>query len=123
VEDGGSRFVGFLKVEGKVERPVVEVVGVDEGLVDGEAVFGAMSVAGVAGFGIEADLVAGGVVGVELLEQALVRPGFTVGIVVGNEAERGLGVVAGKRGDEGEDVVAEVAGEGLLILRIRDRGL
>lgn len=34
VEDGGSRFVGFFRIEGEVEGPVVEVVGVDEGLVD-----------------------------------------------------------------------------------------
>ncbi len=36
-----------------MEGPVVEVVGVDEGLVDGEAVFGEV---GVAGFGIEVGL-------------------------------------------------------------------
>ena len=74
MEDGGSRFVGFLGIEGEVERPVVEVVGVGEGLVDGQAVFGEVGVAGVTGFGIEADLVAGVVVGVELLEEALVGP-------------------------------------------------
>jgi len=68
MEDGSSRFVGFLQIKREVEGPVVEVVGVDEGLVDGETVFRDMGVAGVAGFGIEADLVAGGVVGVELLE-------------------------------------------------------
>ena len=39
MEDGCSGFVGFLKIEGEVERPVVEVVGVDEGLVDGQSVF------------------------------------------------------------------------------------
>ena len=44
-EDGGSRFVRFFKIEGKVERPVVEVVGVDEGMVDGEAVSGEVGVA------------------------------------------------------------------------------
>ncbi len=92
-------------------------------MVDRKAVFGEVGVAGVAGFGIEADLVAGGVVGVELLEETLVGPEFTVGIVMSDEAEGGLGVVAGERGDEGEDVVAEVAGEGGLILRIRDFGL
>jgi hypothetical protein len=51
-----------------------------------------VGVAGVAGFGIEADLVAGGVVGVELLEQALVRPRFAVAVVGGDEAEGGFGV-------------------------------
>ena len=35
VEDGSSRFVGFFGIEGEVEGPVVEVVGVDEGLVEG----------------------------------------------------------------------------------------
>ena len=88
-----------------------------------KAVVGDMGVAGVAGFGIEADLVAGGVVGVELLEEALVGPGFAVGVVVGDEAERGFGVVAGEGGDEGEDVVAEVAGEGLLVFGVGDFGL
>ena len=72
MKDRSPRLVGFLGIEGEVEGPVVEVVGVDEGLVDGEAVFGEVGVAGVAGFGIKADLVAGGVVGVELLEEALV---------------------------------------------------
>jgi len=120
VEDGGSRFVRFFKIEGEVERPVVEVVGVNEGLVDGEAVFGEVGVTGVAGFGIEADLAAGRVVGVKLLEEALVRPEFAVAVVMGDEAERGLGVVAGERGDEGEYVVAEVALEGGFILGIGD---
>ena len=49
MEDGGAGFVGFFQIEREVEGPVVEVVGVDEGLVDGEAVFGEV---GVAGFGI-----------------------------------------------------------------------
>ena len=71
MEDWRPRFVGFFGIEGEVEGPVVEVIGVDEGLVDGQAVFGNVGVAGVAGFGIEADLVAGGVVGVELLKEAL----------------------------------------------------
>ena len=119
MEDRRSRFVGFLVVEGEVEGPVVEVIGVDEGLVDRQAIFGAMGVAGVAGFGIEADLVAGGVVGIELLEETLVGPELAVAVVVGDEAEGGLGVVAGKRGDEGEDVVAEVAGKSSLTLRVR----
>ena len=123
MKDGCAGFVGFFQIERELDRPVVKVVGVDECLVDGESVFGDMGMARVAGFGIEADLVAGGVVGVELLEQALVGPELAVAVVVGDEAEGGLGVVAGKRGDEGEDVVAEVAGEGLLILRIRDFGL
>lgn len=48
VKDGSSRFVGFLQVEREVQRPVVEVVGIDEGLVDGGAVFGNVGVAGVA---------------------------------------------------------------------------
>ena len=69
VEDWGSRLIGFLQIESKAKRPIIEVVGVDESLMDGEAVFGNMGVAGVAGFGVEADLVAGGVVGVELLEE------------------------------------------------------
>ena len=123
MKDGCAGFVGFFQIERELDRPVVKVVGVDECLVDGESVFGDMGMARVAGFGIEADLVTGGVVGVELLEQALVGPELAVAVVVGDEAEGGLGVVAGKRGDEGEDVVAEVAGEGLLILRIRDFGL
>jgi len=123
VEDGSAGLVGFFGVEREMEGPVVEVVGVDEGLVDGEAVFGEVSVAGVAGFGIEADLVAGGVVGVELLEETLVGPELPVAVVVGDEAESGFGVVAGKRGDEGEDVVAEMAGEGGLTLCVRDFGL
>ena len=54
MEDESSRFVGFLGVEGEIDGPVVEVVRVDEGLVDREAVFRDMGVAGVAGFGIEA---------------------------------------------------------------------
>ena len=87
---------------------------------DREAVFGAVGVAGVAGFGVEADLVAGGVVGVELLEEALVRPEFTVAVVGGDEAEGGLGVVAREGGDEGEDVVAEVASEGSFVLGVWD---
>ena len=120
VEDGSALLVGFFEIQGEVEGPVVEVVGVDEGLVNGEAVFRNVGVAGVAGFGIEADLVAGGVVGVELLEEALVGPELAVGIVVGDEAEGGFGVVAGERGDEGEDVVAEVAGEGGFVLRVGD---
>lgn len=45
MKDGCPRFVGFLGVESEVEGPVVEVVGIDEGLV------------------------ADGVVGVELLEE------------------------------------------------------
>ena len=106
-----------------MEGPVVKVVGIDEGLVDREAVVGDVGVAGVAGFGIEADLVAGVVVAVELLEESLVGPELAVAVVVGDEAERRLGVVAGERGDEGEDVVAEVAGEGGLTLCVRDFGL
>jgi hypothetical protein len=82
VEDRRPGFVGFLEIEGEAEGPVVKIVGVDEGLVDGEAVFGEVGVAGVAGFGIEADLVAGGVVGVELLEEALVGPEFAVGCFI-----------------------------------------
>ena len=120
VKDRGAGFVGFFEVEGEVEGPVVEVVGVDEGLVEGEAVVGEVGVAGVAGFGIEADLVAGGVVGVELLEEALVGPGFAVAVVVGDEAEGCLGIVAGERGDESEDVVAEMAMEGLFVFCIGD---
>jgi len=46
VEDGSPRLVGFFGVESEMERPVVEVVGVDEGLVDREAVFGEVGVAG-----------------------------------------------------------------------------
>ena len=76
MEDSRSGFVGFFQVQGEVEGPVVEVGGVDDGLVDGDAALGEVGVAGVAGFGIEADLVAGGVVGVELLEEALVGPNF-----------------------------------------------
>ena len=34
LEDGGSCFVGFLQVEGEVEGPVVEVIGVDESLLN-----------------------------------------------------------------------------------------
>ena len=120
MEEGRPRLIGFLQIKREMDRPVVEVVGVDEGLVDGEAVIGNMGVAGVAGFGIETDLVAGGVVGVELLEQALVGPEFAVAVVVGDEAERGFGVVAGERGDEGEDVVAEMAVEGGFVLRVGD---
>ncbi len=86
MEDGSPRLVGFFGIEGEVNRPVVEVVGVDEGLVDSEAVFGNVSVAGVAGFGIEADLVAGGVVGVELLEEALIKKLLEIGFGDGNEA-------------------------------------
>jgi hypothetical protein len=33
MEDGGAGLIGFFGVEGEVEGPVVEVVGVDEGLV------------------------------------------------------------------------------------------
>ncbi len=105
-----------------MKGPVVEVVGIDEGLVKGEAVFGVVGVAGVAGFGIEADLVARGVVGVELLEKALVRPEFPVGVVVGDEAKRCLSVVMRKCGDEGEDVIAKVAGEGSLVLGVGNFG-
>jgi hypothetical protein len=43
-------------------------------------------------------VVAGGVVGVELLEETLVGPELAVAVVMGDEAERGLGVVAGERG-------------------------
>lgn len=120
VKDGGSRLVGFFQIKRELDRPIVEVVGVDEGLVDRQAVIGEVGVAGVAGFGIEADLVAGGVVGVELLEEAFVGPELAVAVVVGDEAEGGFGVVAGKGGDESEDVVAEVAGEQDSILRIGD---
>lgn len=103
-----------------MERPVVEIIRVDEGLADGEAVFGNVGVAGVAGFGVEADVVAGGVVGVELLEEALVRPGFAIAVLAGDEAEGGFRVVAGEGGDEGEDVVAEVAGESGLVFGVGD---
>jgi hypothetical protein len=41
-----------------------------------------LGVAGVAGLGVEADLVAGGVVGVELSEEALVGPELAVAVVV-----------------------------------------
>jgi hypothetical protein len=54
-----------------VPAPSIVTVGVDKGLVESETVFENMGMAGVAGFGIEADLVAGGVVGVELLEETL----------------------------------------------------
>ena len=30
--DGGSGFVGFLGIEGEMEEPDIEFVGVDEGL-------------------------------------------------------------------------------------------
>lgn len=40
VENGRSGFVGFFQIEREVEGSVVEVVGVDEGLVDRLAVFG-----------------------------------------------------------------------------------
>ena len=33
-EDRSAAGVGFFQIEGEVEGPVVEVVGVDEGLVD-----------------------------------------------------------------------------------------
>ena len=84
IRGGGRGFsLGWISPnQGEVEGPVVEVVGVDEGLVDGESVFGEVGVAGVAGFGIEADLVAGGVVGVELLEETLVGPEFAVGSLI-----------------------------------------
>jgi hypothetical protein len=39
VEHGSASFVGFFQIEGEVERPVVEVVGVDEGLVNRQAIF------------------------------------------------------------------------------------
>ena len=120
MEDRRSRLVGFFRVEGKVDRPVVEVVGVDEGLVDREAVVGEVGVAGVSGFGVEADLVTGGVVGIELLEEALVRPGFAIAVLAGDEAEGGFGIVAGEGGDEGEDVVAEVTVENWLTLGVGD---
>ena len=45
MEDGGSCFVGLLQVEGEVEGPVIEVIGVDESLVDGLAVVGNLGVA------------------------------------------------------------------------------
>jgi hypothetical protein len=54
VEHWCASLVGFLQIKGQVEGPV------DEGLVNRQAVFGEVGVAGVAGFGIEADLVAGG---------------------------------------------------------------
>ena len=47
MEDGGPRFVGFFGIEGEVEGPVVEVVGIDEGLVEGEVGFGVVGAAGV----------------------------------------------------------------------------
>lgn len=92
-------------------------------MADGEAVLGNNRVAGVAGFGVEADVVAGSVVGVELLEKALVGPRFAVAVLAGDEAQRGFRVVAGKGGDEGEDVVAEVAVKRGFILRVGNFGL
>src|SRR5688572_23321177 len=47
MKDRGPLLVGHLKVEREVQRPVVEVVRIDEGLVDRQAVFGKMRVAGV----------------------------------------------------------------------------
>ena len=41
----GPGFIGFLQIEGEMKRPVVEVIGVDEGLVDGLSVVGNLSVA------------------------------------------------------------------------------
>jgi len=35
----GAGLVGFFGIQGEMEGPVVEVVGVDEGLVDRQAVF------------------------------------------------------------------------------------
>ena len=121
-EDGGAAGVGLFEVEGEVEGPVVEVVWVDEGLVEGQAVLGEMGVAGVPGFGIEADLVASVVVGVEEDEQTFVGPELAVGVVGFDEAERGFRLVAGEGGDEGEDVVAEVAAECLFVLGVGDLG-
>lgn len=106
-----------------MDAPFIDLVGVDEGLADGESVFGNVGVAGVAGFGVEADVAAGGVVGVELLEEALVGPGFAVAVLASDEAEGGFRVVAGEGGDKGENVVAEMACESGLILRIRNFGL
>ena len=74
--------------------------------------------AGVAGFGVEADVVAGGVVGIELLEEALVGPGLAIAVLAGDQAERGFGVVTGKRGDQCQDVVAEMAVKRGFILRV-----
>ena len=76
--------------------------------------------AGVAGFGVEADVVAGGVVGIELLEEALVGPGLAIAVLAGDEAQRGFGVVTGKRGDQCQDVVAEMAVENWLTLGVGD---
>ena len=67
-----------------MQAPVIKVIRVNEGLVYGQAVFGEVGVTGVAGFGIEADLVAGRVVGVELLEEALVRRSFILPVIVKN---------------------------------------
>ena len=103
-----------------MDAPFIDLVGVDEGLADGEAVFGNVGVAGVAGFGVEADVAAGGVVGVELLEEALVGPGFAVAVFASDEAESGFRVVAGERGDQCQHVVAEVAVENWLALGVGD---
>ena len=40
----GPGFIGFLQIEGEMKRPVVEIIRVDEGLVDGEAVSGEVGV-------------------------------------------------------------------------------
>ena len=41
----GPGCIGFLQIEGEVKRPVVEIIRVDEGLVDGLAVVGNLGVA------------------------------------------------------------------------------
>lgn len=129
-EDGSAGDVGFCDVEGEEDGPVVEVIGIDEGLFDGEVLVrvggrrerGEMGVAGVAGLGIEPDEMAGVVIGIEQLEQALVGPGLAGGIGGFYQAERGFGLVAGQRGDQGEEVVAQVPGEAGAVAGERGRG-
>ena len=103
-----------------MKRPVVEIVGVDERLVDAQAVFGSVRVARVAGLGVEADLVAGVVIGVENLEKPLVGPRLVGGVVGIDKAERGFHVVAGDGGDECEDMIAQVAAERGLVFGVGD---
>lgn len=65
-EDGGAGFFGSLEIKGEAQGPVVEIVRVDKGLMNGFEVLRNVGVAGVAGFRIEPDGGVRFVVGVEL---------------------------------------------------------
>ena len=112
-EERAAFFAGGGEVDAEFEFPVVELVGIDEGLADPPcgAVLGEVGagVAAVACFGVETDAFVGFVERVDGGAETVGAPCFAWGC---GEDGGGGGVVAGGEGtEEAEDFGADEGGE------------